>query len=298
MAMSVVYATVGGLIRQEHRGGNITRFVPDTLGSIVQTCDVDGTQTSATLYWPYGEVRLLSGVNPSPWRFVGALGYHTDTHGTLYVRARYLISSLSRWLNRDPLWPDLKPYAYVEGNPVSRRDPSGLSPLIFAGCVGGIIGSVIGSFINGDSAIVGTCKALLSCALGALIGFLLDKWPALATCILGLLSVFVGALLTKLCELIEGLDEGEEFLDCVTPSRLSEANKYCLFALAVVNAIIGCASSGKNKDIDPPPFSGGLMGFIASLLGLNCDDFLDATSPNSGVNTPPIQSDGIRRGLQ
>lgn len=128
MAMSVVYATVNGRLVQENRGGVITRYVADTLGSVIQTRDVAGNQTSSTTYWPFGEVRTHSGTNPSPWGFCGTLGYYTDAAGRLYVRERSLRTELARWLTVDAYWPSLAPYQYAFSNPISYTDASGMFP--------------------------------------------------------------------------------------------------------------------------------------------------------------------------
>jgi len=126
MAMSVSYAMVSGRLVQENRGGAVTRYVPDTLGSVIQTRDASGAQTSSTEFWPYGEVRTSSGTNPSPWGFIGTLGYFADTLKRLYVRARYYLANMPTWLTVDPLWPMQMPYAYAGCNPVTDVDPSGL----------------------------------------------------------------------------------------------------------------------------------------------------------------------------
>ena len=123
--MSVTYSRVGGRLVREVRNSVITRYVSDTLGSIVQTRNSAGTQTSSTEFWPFGEVRTSSGSNPSPWGFVGALGYYVDLASRLYVRARYYRTSLSRWMTVDPLWPKEFAYLYVEGAVPYVIDPSG-----------------------------------------------------------------------------------------------------------------------------------------------------------------------------
>ncbi len=125
MPMSVVYATVNGRMVQENRGGTITKYVADTLGSVIQTRNASGIQTSSTTYWPYGEVRTSSGTNPSPWGFCGIWGYLTDAATRLYVRARNYRADLSRWNTLDPLWPDESAYGYVNNGPVDQNDPSG-----------------------------------------------------------------------------------------------------------------------------------------------------------------------------
>ncbi len=127
-AMSVTYATVGGRLVREVRNSVITRYVSDTLGSVVQTRNSAGTQTSSTEFWPFGEVWTSSGTNPSPWGFVGTLGYYADLASRLYVRARYYRTSLSRWMTVDSLWPDEAAYSYAHLMPVKLVDPTGFSP--------------------------------------------------------------------------------------------------------------------------------------------------------------------------
>jgi RHS repeat-associated protein len=127
MPMSVKYATVNGRMVQENRGGTVTKYVPDTLGSVIQTRDATGAQTSTAHYWPFGEVRTSTGTNPSPWGFVGTYGYHTDAPARQYVRARYLRNDLSRWLTVDPLWNGFDPFGYTL-DPLVMIDPTGLRP--------------------------------------------------------------------------------------------------------------------------------------------------------------------------
>ncbi len=125
--MSVTtYATVNGRLVQENRGGVVTRCVAYTLGSVIQTRNAAGNQTSTTTYWPFGEVRTSSGTNPSPWGFCGTLGYFKDAVTRLYVRARVLKANLSRWLTVDLLWPSEEVYSYVLAQPTLYADPSGL----------------------------------------------------------------------------------------------------------------------------------------------------------------------------
>ncbi len=118
MPMSMVYATMKGRLVQENRGGVVTRCVADTLGSVIQTRDEVGNQTSSTTYWPFGEVRTSSGTNPSPWGFCGVWGYYKDAASRLYVRARMPPTDLSRWMTIDPLWPEEQAYSYVDGAPL------------------------------------------------------------------------------------------------------------------------------------------------------------------------------------
>jgi len=83
-------------------------------------------KTYGAEYWPYGEIQTETGTNPSPWSFVGLLGYLRDTASRLYVRARHYRPGLARWQTVDPLWPDESAYGYASGQTTTLTDPSGL----------------------------------------------------------------------------------------------------------------------------------------------------------------------------
>ena len=128
----VNYTTVNGRILHEDRNGVKTLFMPDTLGNVIETRNMDtGVQTSSTTYWPYGEVRTQTGTNPSPWGFCGVWGYYTQSGQPTYVRARYYRPNLGRWQTVDPLWPTVTPYEYADCSPTLNVDSSGLYPSIF-----------------------------------------------------------------------------------------------------------------------------------------------------------------------
>jgi RHS repeat-associated protein len=97
-----------------------------------------GALTDTFEYWPYGEVRSRTGTTPTPFQYVGTLGYYTDLAGRLYVRARHYLTQTARWLTVDPLWPRLRAYDYVGSRPNVFADPSGLSPacVAFGVCAG------------------------------------------------------------------------------------------------------------------------------------------------------------------
>ena len=125
--MAVRYTTVDGQVLCENRGGVKTLFMPDTLGNVIETRNMDtGAQTSSTTYWPYGEVRTQTGTNPSPFGLCGVWGYYTQAGQPTYVRARHYRPNLGRWQTVDPIWPLENPYEYVNGTPTSLIDPNGL----------------------------------------------------------------------------------------------------------------------------------------------------------------------------
>jgi len=109
---------------------------------------LDNTQalTDTFSYWPYGEVRLASGPGLSRLRYVGSLGYYSDSGNRCYVRARSLMTWSGRWATKDPVAnaPDVELgrllnrdriayrggfslYAYVTNNPKRTTDATGLA---------------------------------------------------------------------------------------------------------------------------------------------------------------------------
>jgi len=134
MTATVTYATVNGMLVMENRGGVKTEYISDTLGNLIQCRDASGNKTYEAWYWSYGEIREQTGTNPSPWGFVGTLGYYTDALNYLYVRARYYRPNLTRWQTVDPLWPSEKPYVYARNIPVLLVDPSGLDNWFTRAC--------------------------------------------------------------------------------------------------------------------------------------------------------------------
>ncbi len=145
MAMSVVYSNAFGGIIAENRGGVISDYVQDPLGSTIGLMDSTGTLTDRWEYWPWGEVVSRTGTNPTPFTFLGVIGYFKDVLDKLfYVRARHLRVELARWLTVDPLWPNRVAYSYCSDSPHLHTDPSGLDEqsrlcLIAFGCVKGFI---------------------------------------------------------------------------------------------------------------------------------------------------------------
>jgi RHS repeat-associated protein len=128
MALTVVYSNAFGGVFAENRGGTVSNYVPDTLGSTIGLTSSTGTLTDRWEYWPYGEAVSRSGSNVTPLTFLGILGYFQDVVSQFfYVRARHLRVDLARWLTVDPLWPKQHPYVYAGSSPTGVVDPSGRS---------------------------------------------------------------------------------------------------------------------------------------------------------------------------
>jgi RHS repeat-associated protein len=126
---TTVYTIAHGEVLSEKRIGAIRDLVPDSLGSTIALLDSAQAKSDTFSYWPYGEEATRTGTTPTPFRFVGILGYYRDAASRSYVRARQLDTARGRWSNRDPLGfdaGDANLYRYVEGSPVTFSDPSGL----------------------------------------------------------------------------------------------------------------------------------------------------------------------------
>ena len=126
---TVRYTVLDGEIVSESRNGVIRDYVPDPLGSTVALLDSTQTITDTFTYFPSGTVASRTGTTATPFQFVGTKGYHADTSGKTYVRARVLEPQKGRWLTEDPIGttPDEgNLYRYVGNRPALFRDPSGL----------------------------------------------------------------------------------------------------------------------------------------------------------------------------
>jgi RHS repeat-associated protein len=93
-----------------------------------QLADSSGEVTLAQSYEPFGSTLLSEGDGPTVFQFTGE---QRDSYiKLLYLRARWLDTDSGRFLSKDP-WQDystpqtLNGWAYVEGNPINRLDPSG-----------------------------------------------------------------------------------------------------------------------------------------------------------------------------
>ncbi len=128
MAMKVKYTVLDGEIISENRGGTISDYVPDSLGSTRFLLGVGQAITDSWNYYPYGEAVHVTGTNPTPMQFVGTAGYYTTSLMRAYVRARMLEKAKANWLTEDPIGffsDDANLYRYVFNAPATVADPSG-----------------------------------------------------------------------------------------------------------------------------------------------------------------------------
>ena len=96
----------------------------DHLGSVVAVSDESGNNVSQTKYSPYGNTVVSSQLSVvSERKYTGQIA---DKNTTLaYYNARYYDPVLSRFVSADSVNDSQNRFAYVEGNPILRNDPSG-----------------------------------------------------------------------------------------------------------------------------------------------------------------------------
>jgi len=115
----------GELLGQRTPAGR-SYYLYDGLGSTAALTDSAGNVVNRYAYDPYGNVTASSGAAANPYRFGGAYGAYTDVAtGLVKIGQRYYDPGLGRWTQRDPLGIG-NAYAYVEGDPINRADPTGL----------------------------------------------------------------------------------------------------------------------------------------------------------------------------
>jgi RHS repeat-associated protein len=110
--------------------GAFSYLCSDGIGSANATLAANGTVTASLLYTPYGAARYSSGNMPTDYGFTGQ---HSDvTSGLDYYNARYYDPIAAQFTSADTVLPGkgfdvfgLSRYAYVEGNPILRTDPTG-----------------------------------------------------------------------------------------------------------------------------------------------------------------------------
>jgi RHS repeat-associated protein len=114
----------------QNDGTTTEYFGYDGLGSVRQTLGSSGSVLFAQVFDPYGNLYGSAGMDSTSWGFTGE---QTDDYIKLiYLRARWYVPQIGRFSAIDPLYGNLRRamslnrWAYVEGNPITRADPTGL----------------------------------------------------------------------------------------------------------------------------------------------------------------------------
>ncbi|MGA7694173.1 MAG: RHS repeat-associated core domain-containing protein [Candidatus Sulfotelmatobacter sp.] len=126
-----VYLNGERIARVDQPSGTIHYYFSNHLGSASVITDASGNIEQQTDYYPFGGIAYTSGSDANHYKFTGK---ERDAESGLdNFEARYLGSSLGRFMSPDPMGGDTKDpqslnrYAYVRNNPLKLTDPTGLN---------------------------------------------------------------------------------------------------------------------------------------------------------------------------
>ncbi|MGE5341611.1 MAG: DUF6531 domain-containing protein [Candidatus Omnitrophota bacterium] len=121
-----------GLIAQtDGAGGNPKYYHFDVSGSTTALSDATQAITDAYAYDSFGNLAGQIGNTPNPFRYVGQYGVQDAPAGLQFMRARYYMPEVGRFISRDKVWgspeqsQSLNLFVYVENNPINKFDSSG-----------------------------------------------------------------------------------------------------------------------------------------------------------------------------
>ena len=124
-----------GLIGEE-RHGYFQTYHYDYRGSTVAITNECGELTFTFAYDTYGKLLNEYDYSDAIFLYNGRDGVITDRNGLVYMRARYYLPEMKRFINADIIPGEisnaitLNRYAYANGNPVSNVDPFGLEAML------------------------------------------------------------------------------------------------------------------------------------------------------------------------
>ncbi|MFB3883455.1 MAG: RHS repeat domain-containing protein [Armatimonadota bacterium] len=126
------YTTAAGsyyapLLHLYRASGSLSRLpMYDLTGSLRGLVDATGAVTDTYSLELFGKQRASTGSTPNPYRFGGAWGYINGSSGLQQLGARFYWPEIGRFIQQDPIGEGMNWYGYVEGNPVTAIDPTGL----------------------------------------------------------------------------------------------------------------------------------------------------------------------------
>ena len=114
----------------EVRGSASKFYKADGLGTTRALTSTSGTTTDTLSTDAFGNTVASSGTSPSPFGFVGGVGYQSDSDtGLMLLGHRYYDPSTGRFLSRDPIQDGYNWYTYCNNDPVNAIDPEGLETI-------------------------------------------------------------------------------------------------------------------------------------------------------------------------
>jgi RHS repeat-associated protein len=112
-----------------NRGGQVSYYETDALGSINALTSSSGAIQNNYLYDVWGQTKTQTGSLANPFTYTAR---EAGEAGTLFYRARYLNPGAGRFLAEDPIGfqGGMNLQLYVQGNPAQFTDPWGLLPVV------------------------------------------------------------------------------------------------------------------------------------------------------------------------
>jgi RHS repeat-associated protein len=100
-------------------------FLRDGLNSTIALTNASGSVIDQTTYDPYGATSNSAPSQASPFEFTGR---ENDGNGLYYLRGRYYVPGIARFISRDPtgLGGGTNLYEYAGDDPINASDPTGL----------------------------------------------------------------------------------------------------------------------------------------------------------------------------
>lgn len=126
-----IYGRNGWPLEQVGGDGSVAWFHQDQAGSTRLLTGAAGAELARYRYSPFGEL-VPDGPAQAPLTPLLFAGQYVDLEsGLQYLRARYYDPATAQFLSRDPLAGNTRqPYLYVNGDPLNRRDPTGLEQVV------------------------------------------------------------------------------------------------------------------------------------------------------------------------
>ncbi len=121
--------TYGVGLATQSRSSDVFHYDFDALGSTVGVTGVDGAYVNQYQYAPFGTRTVGTENIDNSFEYIGQFGVMGSNNGLDYMRARYFAADLGRFVSPDPIGVvagDMNLYRYVENNPISNVDPTGL----------------------------------------------------------------------------------------------------------------------------------------------------------------------------
>ncbi len=127
------YVFFGGKrIARRDPSGAVFHYFSNHLGSTSVITNASGTIVEESDYYPFGGERVVVNNDPNPYKFTGK--ERDSESGLDNFGARYMTSSLGRFMSPDPLLNSGRPwnsqtwnrYTYTRNNPLNFIDPTGL----------------------------------------------------------------------------------------------------------------------------------------------------------------------------